>query len=93
MWSDSTIVLGWIKTEPYALKTFVANRIAKIQELTGGIPWSYVPSEENPANLLLRGTTVAELKKNKQTLVEWTGLDEGRRSTTEAHARAGNEPT
>ncbi|XP_039315259.1 uncharacterized protein LOC113005966 [Solenopsis invicta] len=34
LWSDSTIVLGWIKMQPHVLKTFVANRVAKIQELT-----------------------------------------------------------
>ncbi|XP_018365360.1 PREDICTED: uncharacterized protein LOC108762729 [Trachymyrmex cornetzi] len=65
LWSDSTIVLGWIRTEPHALKTFVANRIAKIQELTQeGATWQHVPSEENPADLLSRGTTIAELQTN-----------------------------
>ncbi|GBO26087.1 hypothetical protein AVEN_46712-1 [Araneus ventricosus] len=33
-WSDSTIVLARIQHEPWELKTFVANRIAAIQELT-----------------------------------------------------------
>ncbi|GFV09867.1 integrase catalytic domain-containing protein [Trichonephila clavipes] len=26
MWTDSTIALAWIKTEPHKLKTFVSNR-------------------------------------------------------------------
>ncbi|GFY44440.1 integrase catalytic domain-containing protein [Trichonephila inaurata madagascariensis] len=34
LFSDSTIALSWIKTPPHLLKTFVANRVAKIQELT-----------------------------------------------------------
>ncbi|XP_033228872.1 uncharacterized protein LOC117180482 [Belonocnema kinseyi] len=33
LWSDSTITLNWIDTEPHLLKTFVANRVAEIQNL------------------------------------------------------------
>jgi len=62
LWSDSTIVLGWIKTQPSTLKTFVANRIAKIQDTTEQATWSHVPSNENPADILSRGTTVAEMR-------------------------------
>nr|CAI5819843.1 unnamed protein product [Callosobruchus analis] len=39
-WTDSTIVLSWINTEPKILKTFVSNRltdIQSIQSLTTGI--------------------------------------------------------
>ncbi|XP_011858077.1 PREDICTED: uncharacterized protein LOC105555662 [Vollenhovia emeryi] len=64
LWSDSTIVLGWLKMEPHTLKTFVANRVAKIQELTEEATWAHVPSDENPADLLSRGTTVADLRTN-----------------------------
>ncbi|XP_039312392.1 uncharacterized protein LOC120359326 [Solenopsis invicta] len=63
LWSDSTIVLGWIKMQPHVLKTFVANRVAKIQELTASeATWRHVPSEENPAELLSRGVAVQELE-------------------------------
>ncbi len=31
-WSDSTIVLNWIVTPPFKLKTFVSNRVSRIQE-------------------------------------------------------------
>ena len=33
LWSDSTIALQWIKTEPHTQPTFIANRIAEIQRL------------------------------------------------------------
>ncbi|GFT96901.1 integrase catalytic domain-containing protein, partial [Trichonephila clavipes] len=31
MWTDSTIALAWIKTEPHKLKTIVSNRVAEIK--------------------------------------------------------------
>ncbi|GFU48269.1 uncharacterized protein TNCV_4626851 [Trichonephila clavipes] len=34
LWRDSTIVLAWIQKKPNLLKTFVANRVATIQQLT-----------------------------------------------------------
>lgn len=34
LWSNSTIVLGWIRMCPSTLKTFVVNRIAEIQTLS-----------------------------------------------------------
>ncbi|XP_034935131.1 uncharacterized protein [Chelonus insularis] len=63
-WSDSTIVLGWIKIEPYKLKTFVANRVTKIQDYTESIAWKHVPTESNPEDLLSRGTSVEDLKNS-----------------------------
>ena len=34
LYSDSTIALAWIRTAPKKLKTFVGNRVSKIQTLT-----------------------------------------------------------
>ncbi|XP_043271219.1 uncharacterized protein [Venturia canescens] len=65
LWSDSTIVLGWLKTSPNAMKTFVANRISKIQTLTKATDWYHVPSEDNPADMLSRGITVERLIEDK----------------------------
>lgn len=61
LWTDSQIVLAWIKTQPYQLKTFVSNRVAEIQQLTEGADWNHVPSSSNPADLLSRGISTAEL--------------------------------
>ncbi|GFW59358.1 integrase catalytic domain-containing protein [Trichonephila clavipes] len=60
--SDSMIVLSWIRKESYRLKTFVANRIATIQEMTSSEQWRYVATEDNPANFVSRGMDSLKLK-------------------------------
>lgn len=61
LWSDSTIVLRWIASPPRRWKTFVANRVAKIQDLTPVESWRHVPGLENPADLASRGVAVEEI--------------------------------
>ncbi|GFX92390.1 integrase catalytic domain-containing protein [Trichonephila clavipes] len=65
MWTDSTIALAWIKTEPHKLKPFVSNRVAKIQALSKDYHWKHVSSKNNPADLISRGCNVDELLKNE----------------------------
>lgn len=54
-WSDSTVTLAWLQSEPSRWTTFVANRVSKIQDLTQDGSWRHIKSEENPADLLSRG--------------------------------------
>jgi len=54
-WSDSTVTLAWIKTPTAKLKTFVANRVAKIQQVTCIDTWRHVPTAEKPADCTSRG--------------------------------------
>lgn len=54
-WCDSMIVLHWLKTSPHLLNTFIANRIAEIQQLTGANSWRHIKSEDNPADAISRG--------------------------------------
>ncbi|XP_062704582.1 uncharacterized protein LOC134286899 [Aedes albopictus] len=61
LWTDSTIVLDWLAATPSSWKTFVANRVAEIQDLTTHAVWSHVPSKDNPADLISRGMTLDEL--------------------------------
>ena len=53
-WTDSSIVLAWLKTPSKKLEVFVANRVAKILESSNSNQWFHVNSKENPANILSR---------------------------------------
>lgn len=61
LWTDSTIVLCWLKGAPGRWTTFVANRIAEMQELTTNFMWKHVRSQENPADQLSRGILANEI--------------------------------
>jgi len=50
MWTDSEIVLYWLKTSSKRIKTFVAQGLGEIQELTNSSEWRHVPSKLNPAD-------------------------------------------
>nr|CAH7735170.1 unnamed protein product [Callosobruchus chinensis] len=66
-WTDSTVVLGWLKTIPNLLKTFVANRVSEIQTLESQncCQWRHVPTKSNPADILSRGMYPNELGMNR----------------------------
>ncbi|XP_033096691.1 uncharacterized protein LOC117100962 [Anneissia japonica] len=55
-WSDSMIVLNYIRNEDRRFKTFVANRIAKIRSVSKPEQWRHVGSKDNPADEGSRGT-------------------------------------
>lgn len=59
--TDSTVVLNWIKNSPHKWKTFVANRVAKIQSLLETTIWYHIEGKDNPADCLSRGMTPARL--------------------------------
>ncbi|KAK9723428.1 Integrase zinc binding domain [Popillia japonica] len=64
LWTDSSIVLGWLKTSPNLLKTFVCNRVAQIQELTPECTWRHVGTKCNPADLLSHGVSPDVIKNS-----------------------------
>lgn len=65
LWSDSTIILYWIRTPPEQLETFVANRVVEILEYSYSTSWLHVPTADNPADILSRGITVGNLITNQ----------------------------
>lgn len=71
LWTDSEIVLCWIKSHPSRWSLFVANRVAEIQTLVPNFDsWHHIKSSENPADILSRGCTPQELDQSK---LWWNG--------------------
>ncbi|XP_066603078.1 uncharacterized protein [Prorops nasuta] len=64
-WSDSQVVLSWLRKHPCNWKTYVANRVSYIQTELPSAEWKYVKTSENPADLASRGATPSELAKSK----------------------------
>jgi len=63
-WTDSQIVLHWLKSHPSNLLTFVGNRVATIQEVYADVNWQYVPTKQNPTDLISKGCHVEELNNS-----------------------------
>ncbi|XP_071054975.1 uncharacterized protein [Onthophagus taurus] len=71
-WTDSSVVLGWLSTEPTKLQTFVGNRVAKILEQTRFDEWRYVPTNDNPADPVSWGVDARDLSS---LCKYWSGPD------------------
>lgn len=69
-WSDSKVVLAWLKKHPSQWKVFVANRVSLIQTELPSAEWRHVPTKDNPADLATRGVTPAELCSSR---LWWNG--------------------
>lgn len=61
LWTDSMIVLRWLNNQSCRLKTYVANHVNQILEITETQQWKYVKTDENPIDKLSRGITPKEL--------------------------------
>ncbi|XP_036148442.1 uncharacterized protein LOC118647506 [Monomorium pharaonis] len=64
-WSDSSIVLYWIKKNSQSLKVFEANRVAEIQTVGNAAEWRHVGSKDNSADALSRGQLPNDFVKNQ----------------------------
>ncbi|GFW80480.1 integrase catalytic domain-containing protein [Trichonephila clavipes] len=72
-----------VKYTCQSFKTFVANRVAKVQELTEEFQWNHVPSVLNPADLVSRGLRPCDLLNLR---LWWHGpqfLEKGKLSSEE----------
>ncbi|XP_058448645.1 uncharacterized protein LOC131428617 [Malaya genurostris] len=69
-WTDSTIVLHWIRSPPSKWKVFVSNRIAEIQRLTRDYKWRHVSTTDNPADRISRGVEPQQLLQDS---LWWNG--------------------
>lgn len=59
--SDSTIALSWIYGSPHRWQVFVANRVAKIQEILSPDRFFHVNGVQNPSDCISRGLLPSQL--------------------------------
>jgi hypothetical protein len=64
-WSDSTIMLAWIKSAPRKWSTFVANRVSTIPDTSDPNDWYHVDTSHNPADIISKGMAPALLLKTE----------------------------
>ncbi|GFW58895.1 uncharacterized protein TNCV_4619961 [Trichonephila clavipes] len=55
-WTDSKIVLFWIKGSSKRWKQFVANRVQEISKLTDPDSWFHCSGQDNPSEISCLGT-------------------------------------
>ena len=59
--SDSTTVLYWLRKHEMRHRIFIANRSAKILDVSSAFDWRYIPSAANPADDGIRGYSVYQM--------------------------------
>jgi transposase InsO family protein len=60
-WTDSMIVLSYIKSQGKRYQIFVANRLSMIHAGSEAHQWRYVATEDNPADHVSRGMSAKNL--------------------------------
>jgi hypothetical protein len=60
-WTDSKVVLGYIRNESKRFHMYVANRVQQILQRSRSEQWNYVATEENSADHASRGLTANEI--------------------------------
>nr|CAI5869037.1 unnamed protein product [Callosobruchus analis] len=64
LWTVSEIVLAWINSHSSRWNTFVANKVAEIQQLTRDFERRHVKSQYNPADIVSRSSSPLNIKSN-----------------------------
>ncbi|XP_054773404.2 uncharacterized protein LOC129281498 [Lytechinus pictus] len=64
-WTDSRVVLGYIKNETRRYHVFVANRVRQIRDESSPNQWRHVSTQDNPADAPSRGLTFDQLEASK----------------------------
>jgi hypothetical protein len=64
LWSDSQIVLSWIKKPADQFVKYISRRVEVIHRLTKNYVWNYIPSSQNPADVISRGMKPTQIVNN-----------------------------
>ena len=65
-WTDSRVVLGYLKNASKKFHVFVANRVTTILENTSDEQWRYVASKDNPADDASRGLSASKVNSSNR---------------------------
>ena len=60
-WTDSQITLQYIRNESRRFKTYVANRVCEIRQVSEPTQWRHCPGNLNPADDASRGLSAQQL--------------------------------
>ena len=71
LWTDSAIVLRYLRNTTRRFQTFVANRLQLIHDSTTLSQWRHVPTDLNPADLASRGVHELETDRGRQQMLFW----------------------
>ena len=65
-WTDSKITLQYINNESRRFKTYVANRVSEIRDVSKPSQWRHCPGSLNPADDASRGLSVHQLLSSER---------------------------
>ena len=60
-YTDSSVVLSYIRNEARRLRTYVGNRVQHIHDRSNPQQWHHVASPNNPADIASKGTSAKQL--------------------------------
>ena len=67
-WTDSRVTLQYINNDCRRFKTYVANRVAEIRDVTQPSQWNDCPGNLNPADDASRGLSACHLLRSEKWL-------------------------
>ena len=75
---DSMTVMGALRKDSYGFQTYFANRVGEVQDHSSPDEWRWVPTEDNPSDLITRGASPDSLKPGSfwQSGPSWLKLSE-----------------
>jgi hypothetical protein len=78
LWSDNQIVHFWISKTDGHPRPFITNRVKSIREFNRlrAATWKYVPTDQNPADILSRGASLKEFQASTLWKTGPTSKDE-----------------